>query len=96
MIPLIFFGAMLVLLWVLVVQPQRRRRQQLAQTQSELAPGDEVMTAGGLFGSVSEVADRHVVLEIAPETRVRVAKSAVTARIEPQPDPATPPETPLT
>jgi preprotein translocase subunit YajC len=94
--PLIFFVGMLVLLWVLLIQPQRRRRQVQAQVLQSLQPGDEVMTAGGLFGSVQEVGDHHVVLEIAPDTNVRVAKSAVTARIEAESGTAEAPETPLT
>jgi preprotein translocase subunit YajC len=96
MTSVIFFAAMLVLLWLLIIQPQRRRRRQQAQMLTQLAPGDEVITAGGVYGSVREVAADHVVLEIAPGTRVRVLKSAVAARVEPQSEQATPPETPLT
>ncbi|MEK6273806.1 MAG: preprotein translocase subunit YajC [Actinomycetota bacterium] len=95
MSPLVFFAGALVFFWVLVVLPQRRRRQKQMQMLRELEPGDEVITAGGLYGSVREVAGNHVVLEIAPETRVRVAKSAVGARVEPELGPATPPETSL-
>ena len=88
MTQLVFFGGMLVLFWLLIVQPQRRRRQQQLNLLSQLAAGDEVMTSGGLYGSVREVAHDYVVLEIAPETRVRVVKSAVAARVEPQTEPA--------
>lgn len=95
MSPLIFFAGMLVLFWVLIVLPQRRRRQKQVQLLTELEPGDEVITAGGLYGSVREVGDDHVFLEIAPETRVRVAKGSVAARVDPEPDPAKPPETSL-
>jgi preprotein translocase subunit YajC len=95
MTSLIFFAGMLVLLWLLIIAPQRRRRSQQAQMLAELAAGDEVITAGGVYGNVREVADDHVVLEIAPETRVRVAKSAIAARVEPQLESAAPPETPL-
>ena len=95
MIPLIFFGAMIVLFWVLIVMPQRRRRQVQQQLLSSLEPGDEVMTIGGLFGTVREVGDHHVVLEIAPNTEVNLAKSAVTARSEQALEPAKDVETPL-
>jgi preprotein translocase subunit YajC len=94
-IPLIFFGVMIVLFWLLIIQPQRRRRAIQQQLLMDLNPGDEVMTAGGLFGTVREVADHHVVLEIAPETQVRLAKSAVTARSEHELEPAESTETPL-
>jgi preprotein translocase subunit YajC len=79
-ITIIFIGAMLVLMWALLIQPQRRRQQKQARLLSELAVGDEVVTLGGLFGRVQSVEDDAVMLEIAPQTTVRVAKSAVAAR----------------
>jgi preprotein translocase subunit YajC len=94
-IQLIFFAGMLVVFWVLIVLPQRRRRQLQTQVINELEEGDEVMTVGGLFGIVREVGERHVVLEIAPETRVRLAKGAVTARVEAEPEATETPETSL-
>jgi preprotein translocase subunit YajC len=93
--PLIFFAGMLLLFWLLIVVPQRRRRQRQQDMLAELAAGDDVITVGGLYGSVRDVADDHVVLEIAPATRVRVAKSAVAARMDREQEPAEPPETSL-
>lgn len=84
MITIIFIGAMLVLMWALLIQPQRRRQQKQARLLSELTVGDEVMTLGGLFGRVQSVEDDAVMLEIAPQTSVRVAKSAVAARAAPK------------
>jgi preprotein translocase subunit YajC len=81
-VALIFFAAVIILFWVLVVMPQRRRRQIQHNILMQLEPGDEVMTVGGLFGTVREVGDHHVELEIAPGTQVRLAKSAITARSE--------------
>jgi preprotein translocase subunit YajC len=92
---LIFLAALILVFWVLIVLPQRRRRQLQAQVINALEEGDEVMTVGGLFGIVREVGERHVVLEIAPETRVRLAKSAVTARAEAEPDATETPGTSL-
>ena len=82
MIALIFFAAIIILFWVLIIMPQRRRRAIQHQILMQLEPGDEVMTIGGLFGTVREVGDHHVELEIAPGTQVRLAKSAITARSE--------------
>ena len=80
MISILFIGAMLVLMWALLIQPQRRRQQKQARLLAELAAGDEVVTLGGLYGRVQSVEDDAVMLEIAPQTSVRVAKSAVAAR----------------
>jgi preprotein translocase subunit YajC len=79
-ISILFIGALLVLMWALLIQPQRRRQQQQAQLLTELAAGDQVVTIGGLYGRVQSVDEDAVMLEIAPQTSVRVAKSAVAAR----------------
>jgi preprotein translocase subunit YajC len=81
LISLLFIAAMLVLLWVLLIQPQRRRQQQQARLLAEIKEGDEVITLGGLYGRVQSLDDESVQLEIAPQTSVRVAKSAVAARV---------------
>jgi preprotein translocase subunit YajC len=83
-ISILFIGAMLVLMWALLIQPQRRRQQKQARLLSELTVGDEVVTLGGLYGRVQSVGEDAVMLEIAPQTNVRVAKSAVAARAAPE------------
>jgi preprotein translocase subunit YajC len=92
---LIFIVGLFVLFWVLIVLPQRRRRSQQEALIEQLEPGDEVLTLGGILGTVREVGEHEVVVEIAPETRVRLAKTAVTGRIEPDAEPTETPETPL-
>ena len=79
-ISILFIGAMLVLIWALLIQPQRRRQQQQARLLTELAVGDDVVTLGGLYGRVKSLDKDAVMLEIAPQTSVRVAKSAVVGR----------------
>jgi len=83
-ISILFIGAMLVLMWALLIQPQRRRQQQQARLLTELAVGDEVVTLGGLYGRVQSLDKDAVMLEIAPQTSVRVAKSAVAGRAAPK------------
>jgi preprotein translocase subunit YajC len=80
-ISILFIAAMLVLMWVLLIQPQRRRQQQQARLMADLKTGDEVITVGGLYGRVQSVDDESVQLEVAPQTSVRVAKSAVATRV---------------
>jgi preprotein translocase subunit YajC len=92
---LIFLVGMIVLFWLLIVMPQRRRRRQQASLVADLQPGDEILTVGGLLGVVRDVGEHEVVVEIAPDTRVRVAKSAVSGRMEPEPEPTETPEAQL-
>jgi preprotein translocase subunit YajC len=65
------------LLWLIVVRPQRRRQNQQRALLEELRVGDEVLTAGGIYGTVSRLDDDEVTVEIAPKTEVRVARRAI-------------------
>ena len=72
-----------VLFWVLIIRPQRRRVQRQGELIEGLERGQEVVTAGGLYGRIDHVDADHVRLEIAPETFVKVDKRAV-AQLAPE------------
>ena len=74
-------------LWLVVVRPQKRRQSQQQQMVSELRVGDEMLTAGGIYGTISRVDDDQITVEIAPKTEVRVARRAI-AGVTSEPDPA--------
>jgi preprotein translocase subunit YajC len=76
--PLIFLAAILAVFWFLLIRPQRQRQAAHRSLLADLGPGDEVVTAGGILGTVRSIADDHVRLEVAPGTEIRVAKEAVT------------------
>jgi len=65
------------LLYLIVVRPQKKRQTQQQQLISELRVGDEVLTAGGIWGTVSQLEEDVVTVEIAPGTEVRVARRAI-------------------
>jgi preprotein translocase subunit YajC len=79
----VLFAAM----WLFLVRPQRRRQVEQAQLQDSLEPGDEILTAGGIHGTVREIEDELVHVEIAPGTVVRLDRRAVATVVqEPEPD----------
>jgi preprotein translocase subunit YajC len=65
------------LLWLVVVRPQKKRQNQQRALLNELQVGDEVLTAGGIYGTVSRIDEDEVTVEIAPRTEVRVARRAI-------------------
>ncbi len=65
------------IIWLLVVLPQRRRQAAQGAMLEALEPGDEVLTAGGLYGTVADVGDDEVRLEVDEGVHVRVAKRAI-------------------
>jgi preprotein translocase subunit YajC len=65
--------------WVIFVLPARRRKQAHAGMQDSIEVGDEIITAGGLHGTVKELGDSEVQLEIAPDVVVTLDRRAVAA-----------------
>jgi preprotein translocase subunit YajC len=74
------------LIWLIVVRPQRRRQTEQQQMLGDLRVGDEVLTAGGIYGTILELEDDLVTVEIAPKTVVRVARRAI-AGVTREPEP---------
>ena len=69
------------LLYVLLIRPQQRRLREAQQMAASLQPEDEVITAGGIHGTVTAVDEGTVWLEIAPGVIVRVLKGAIAQRV---------------
>jgi preprotein translocase subunit YajC len=79
-------------LWLVVMRPQKRRRLEQQQMLESLRTGDEVLTAGGLYGRVTGVREDEVTLEIAPDLEVRVARRAVAGVVRDENEPEYAPE----
>jgi preprotein translocase subunit YajC len=78
---LVFIG----LIYLVAVRPQQKRRRELESIMSRLAPGDEVVTVSGIYGTVTEVEDGEtILLEVAEETDIRVAKTSIARVIPPK------------
>ncbi len=76
--------------YFLLIRPQQQKAKQLKKQLSELRRGDNVITSGGIIGTVARVVnDDEVSLEIAEGVRVRVVRSTITGitgKGEPRPD----------
>ena len=65
-------------LYFVLVRPQKRRQLEQQRMLSDLHVGDEVVTAGGIYGEITNVEDdEDVRVRIAPELEVRVARKAI-------------------
>ena len=69
-----------VVLYFVMVRPQKRRQLAQQRMLNELQVGDEVVTAAGIYGEVTQLVDEaDVLVRIAPEVEVRVARRAIGA-----------------
>ena len=74
---LLFLG-----MWFLIIGPQRKRQKEHEKMLSELKSGDEVVTSGGIFATVTNVKEDRLVVRIADNTKVELAKNFVSKKIE--------------
>ena len=76
--PMIIFIALLFgLMYFVMIRPQRRKQKEHDEMVQELHRGDNVITAGGIYGRVESVSDDSVVLTIESGVTIRVAKGSI-------------------
>ena len=81
---LIILVAMFALMYLLMIRPQKAKQRAMRDLLNRLGPGDEVITVGGIYGDVVEVEGDKVVLEIAEDVHIEVARRAIASLVPPQ------------
>ena len=74
LVPLV---VMLGIFYFLLIAPMRKRQKQQEQMIADLKPGDRVLTAGGIYGTIVGIKDDRLTLRIADQVKVDVSKSSV-------------------
>jgi preprotein translocase subunit YajC len=75
----LFILVLLAVVWFFLIRPRQRQMREQQRQVAALEVGDEIVTAGGLYGTVRELEADEVRLEVAPDVVVRVARRAVAA-----------------
>jgi preprotein translocase subunit YajC len=63
--------------YLLIYRPMRRRQKNLEAMVSSLKNGDKVITSGGVHGTIAGVKENTVILKVADQVKIEVAKSAI-------------------
>ena len=69
----LIFGVM----WFFMIRPQRKQQKELQNFRDSLKKGDKVVTIGGIFGTVCEVKEDSVLIEVDNNVKIRVSKQAI-------------------
>jgi preprotein translocase subunit YajC len=77
---LLLFAAMGLLMYALLIRPQQRRDKEHREMLARIEKGDQIVTTGGIHGKVTGVAEDVLTVEIAPNVRIKLAKSAIGSR----------------
>ena len=76
--------AMFAFLYFLLIRPQRAQQRKHAELLGALKPGDEVLTAGGIYGEVVQLDEERVMLEVDDDVRIAVARRSIASVVPPE------------
>ncbi|WP_420828422.1 preprotein translocase subunit YajC [Dehalobacterium formicoaceticum] len=75
----VYFIFILGIFYLVLIRPQQKRQKQHRELLESLKVNDDVVTAGGIFGTITRVKDNSVWLKVADKVEIEVLKSAVSS-----------------
>lgn len=79
---IIFLVLMFAAMYFLMIAPQRKKAKEHAKMLEALSTGDEVVTAGGIYGEITNKKDDRFVIRIAEGTKVEIGKAFIHALVK--------------
>ena len=74
---LLMMGLMIVVFYFFMIRPQMKRQKEMSKFRAALQKGDKVVTTGGIYGKIDEIKENIIILEVAPNIKLKVDKSVV-------------------
>ena len=73
----IMLALIFVVMWFFMIRPQRKQQKELQNFRDSLKKGDKVVTIGGIYGTVAEIKEDSVLIEVDNSVKIRVSKQAL-------------------
>lgn len=73
----VMLALMFAVMWFFMIRPQKKQQKELQNFRDSLKNGDKVVTVGGLYGTVAEIKDASVLIEVDKNVKIRVSKQAL-------------------
>ena len=74
---ILMFGAIILVMWLFMIRPQRKQQKQLQEFRNALKKGDKVVTAGGIYGEIVEVNEKTALIRVDGDVKLRVDKQSL-------------------
>ena len=81
----IMLALIFVVMWFFMIRPQRKQQKELQNFRDSLKKGDKVVTIGGIYGTVCEIKEGTVLIEVDNNVKIRVSKQALVKDFTEQP-----------
>ena len=76
---IITFGLIIVIIYFLIIRPQRKRDKEAKNMISSVAKGDKIVTIGGIHGTVVAIREQTIVVKVDDNSRIEFTKSAISS-----------------
>ena len=73
----VMLALIFVVMWFFMIRPQRKQQKELQNFRDALKKGDKVVTIGGIYGTVAEIKEDSVLIEVDNNVKIRVSKQAL-------------------
>jgi preprotein translocase subunit YajC len=73
----VMLALIFVVMWFFMIRPQRKQQKELQNFRDSLKKGDKVVTIGGIYGTVAEIKEESVLIEVDSNVKIRVSKQAL-------------------
>ena len=73
----IMLALIFIVMWFIMIRPQRKQQKELDNFRNSLKNGDKVVTIGGIYGTVCEIKEGSVLIEVDNNVKIRVSKQAL-------------------
>ena len=74
---ILMFAAIILVMWLFMIRPQRKQQKQLQEFRNALKKGDKVVTAGGIYGEIVEVTEKTALIRVDGDVKLRVDKQSL-------------------
>ena len=81
----VMLALIFVVMWFFMIRPQRKQQKELQNFRDSLKKGDKVVTIGGIYGTVCEIKEGTVLIEVDNNVKIRVSKQALVKDFTEQP-----------
>lgn len=75
----LMMAAIILVLWLFMWRPESKRRKEMQKFRDGLKKGDKIITAGGIYGTVKEIKDNTLLIEVDSNVTLRIDKNMVVA-----------------
>lgn len=83
-VTMIWFGLIFVIMYLLLIRPQRKKQKEHEALIQELKKGDKVLTSGGMFGTIFAIDEERnrIVLKISNDVKMEFLRTSISARVD--------------